>query len=90
MTTNAPCPAWCTTHHEFDGEDHRGLDLGPGWPGISEVRIYLASSPDAVGGVMVGEHFVSVAAAHELGLALVRAADVLRRERQAADTQVPA
>lgn len=79
MTTATQCPTWCTTNHELDGSDHRGLDLGPGWPGIPEVRLYLADSPGAVPGVTVAEHFISAVAAHELGLGLVRAGDTLRR-----------
>lgn len=83
------CPSWCTARHEDGPRPHSGRDLGSTW-GALPVRLFQPDDEHARPGVMVAGDLLDEAAAHELGLALVRAADVLRRERQAADFQVPA
>lgn len=77
------CPSWCTARHENGPRPHSGRDLGSTW-GALPVRLY---QPDdgARPGVMVAGDLLDEAAAHELGLALVRAADALRRARQQAE-----
>lgn len=89
MTEAITCPTWCTTNHTMSQTGtHKGPDLGSRW-GALPVRIVQATDTSDPRIVVAGE-FLDEAAAHELGLALVRAADTLRRVRQAAEQAVTA
>lgn len=93
MTTYTPCPPWCTARHDdaLPGQrvPHTGPDLGSIW-GAPPVRLYQLGIDGARPGVMVAGDLLDEAAAHELGLALVRAADTLRRVRLEAEQAVTA
>jgi hypothetical protein len=89
VTDGITCPTWCTTNHDLTVTTvHKGPDLGSRW-GALPVRIVQATDTSDPRIVVAGE-FLDEAAAHELGLALVRAADTLRRVRQAAEQAVTA
>lgn len=81
-----PCPSWCTARHEDGPRPHSGRDLGSTW-GALPVRLFQPDDEHARAGVMVAGDLLDEAAAHELGLALVRAAETLRRTRQAAEQE---
>ena len=86
--TLTPCPAWCTTTHDDvppGAGFHAGPDLGSAW-GALPVRLWQTDQPEARPGVVIAGDVLDEAAAHELGLALVRAAETLRRARQTAET----
>lgn len=88
-TTTRTCPTWCTTNHDLTAATvHKGHDLGSRW-GALPVRIVQATDTSDPR-IVTGGHFLDEAAAHELGLALVRAAETLRRVRQAAEQAVTA
>ena len=80
-TTITPCPVWCTSRHHDGPRPHSGRDLGSMW-GALPVRLFQPDDADARPGVMVAGDLLDEAAAHELGLELVRAADTLRRAQQ--------
>lgn len=86
---STPCPPWCTARHDDGPRPHAGRDLVSTW-GALPVRLYQPDDERARPGVMVAGDLFDEAAAHELGLALVRAADTLRRARQAAESAVTA
>lgn len=87
--TNTLCPVWCTARHDDGPRPHHGPDLGSTW-GALPVRLYQPDDDGARPGVMVAGDVLDEAAAHELGLALVRAADTLRRARLEAEQAVKA
>jgi len=79
-TFTTPCPSWCTT-------DHTDMPPGAGFhastmpkPSPVAFRLWQIDQEGARPGVVVAGELLSEAEAHELGMALVRAADVLRRE----------
>lgn len=83
ISTAVPCPNWCTTDHTDmppGAGFHAGHSIDEG--GVSG-RLWLTDQPGARPGVVIAGQVLSEADAHELGLALVRSADVLRRTRMA-------
>lgn len=81
QTTAIPCPTWCTTDHADmppGAGFHAGQSIEEG--GVTG-RLWLTDQEGARPGVVVAGQIITEAEAHELGLALVRAADVLRRAR---------
>lgn len=79
--TAVPCPTWCTT-------DHSDMPPGQGFHAGSSIeeggvvgRLWLTDQEGARPGVVLAGQALSEAEAHELGMALVRAADMLRRAR---------
>ncbi|CAN5398865.1 hypothetical protein BH11ACT8_BH11ACT8_04430 [soil metagenome] len=91
--TITPCPTWCTTDHT-NMPPGQGFHAGPvieapAAPGLVQWspitgRLWLTDQPGARPSVVLAGTELTEDAAHELGLALVRAADVLRRARMAA------
>lgn len=81
ITTAIPCPSWCTVDHS-DMPPGAGFHAGSGLVGAKLITSRLWQT-DQVGtrpGVVIAGQFLSEAEAHELGMSLVRASDVLRRE----------
>lgn len=81
------CPPWCVVDHSDRAHPlgfHCGLDLGT-VGGEASVRLWQPDLEGAAPGVACAGVLLSDAGAHELGLALVRAGDTLRRERMAAE-----
>jgi hypothetical protein len=86
-TTVTPCPSWCTTDHTElpPGEGfHASGDRTADMPCEIVFRLWQDDRTEARPGIVFAGQLLSEAQAHDLGLELVRAADVLRRERQAA------
>jgi hypothetical protein len=82
-TTTTACPTWCTGRHPALVP---GTHQGAGWSGYGlDVSIEQPSAGSATIGVDQSPQenlTLTPVQAHELGMALVRAADVLRREAQ--------
>lgn len=90
--TAIECPSWCTVNHA-DTLPGSGFHAGPTfeipaapgivkWDGVAG-RLWQADSPGAQAGVVVAGQEMREVQAHDSGMAIVRAADVLRRERMA-------
>ena len=75
--TATACPRWCTVEHDRPGGFHAGPNLidGVTHPG----RLWQADQDGAPAGVVIAGELLTAAQAHELGMALVRAADELHR-----------
>lgn len=84
--TTATCPQWCTTVHTSDLEDAEHLrtlatfEHNSSVETMSDVIQIRAFDTEAPSVVVAGTLWLNEAQAHELGMALVRAADFLRRE----------
>lgn len=79
--TLTPCPSWCTVDHA-DMPPGAGFHAGGALSVVSStpMRLWQADREGARPGVVVAGEVLDEAEVHELGMALVRAADVLRRE----------
>lgn len=78
-TTATACPSWCNVQHDRPGGFHAGPDITDGAHNIA--RAFQADHPGATAGIVVAGELLTDGQAHELGMALVRAADQLRRAR---------
>lgn len=80
-STEIPCPSWCTVDHaDMPGAGAHGGSVPVAFS--TPVRLRQHDSEVSSPRVLVLGQLLSEAEAHELGMALVRAADVLRREAQ--------
>ena len=79
--TLIPCPSWCTVDHA-DMPPGARFHAGGALSAVSAapMRLWQADQQGVRPGVVVAGEVLSEAEAHELGMALVRAGDVLRRE----------
>lgn len=83
-TTATPCPSRCVTVHS-DMPPGAGFRASPSiGVGTTLGRLWLGDRDGARPGVVIADEVLSEDAAHDLGLELVRAADVLRRTQVAA------
>ena len=78
--TLIPCPSWCTLDHEDGPGAFHAVDGALPASTRVPVRLWQEDREGARPGVVVAGQLLSEAEAHELGMALVRAGDVLRRE----------
>ena len=75
------CPAWCAVDHDEIGPAFHASGVLPpaGSPVVS--RLWQEYDRGSRSGVVVAGKLLSEAEAHELGMALVGAADLLRHAR---------
>jgi len=83
LTTEIPCPSWCRTDHS-DMPPGQGFHASAGHrvetAGPFAFRLWQTDTEGAAQVVIMGGLTLTSDQAHDLGLELVRAAGVLRRE----------